>query len=187
MKSLVLIGLTLLFTLPALSHAGYLEVSATGNYRKSVVNADNYQEMTSYTGSISYYFWELSALELSYTNGKYFVFTNFDGTKSLLTTFFEAFGLDLVLTLATKASTLQPYIKVGGAFLRKEVVQEIEGFGRNTIDSPSGASASGGLGFKINLSPGFAIKAGVDVWSSPLSHKPVTWDYAGRAGISWMF
>lgn len=172
------------------SSAGFVELGGSGNYRISKIDADNYQELLSFTGSMSYYFWEMSALELSYTEGKQIVSLkiNSDPNKTVTTTIFRLAGLDLVLTLAGKESVLQPYVKVGGAYIQKEILRQVVGFGSpDRIDSPSGVVPSAGVGFKVKISQTFSIKVGVDGWSSPLNRKPVTWDYAGRAGVTWMF
>src|SRR5574338_699245 len=88
--------------LASTANAGFYEISATGNYRKSFLDKDNYQESISYTGSVSYYFWEMSALELSYTLGRQIAAlkTSPTDTKTFLTTDFEMYGLDLVITFA---------------------------------------------------------------------------------------
>jgi Outer membrane protein beta-barrel domain len=176
--------------IPSLAQAGFIELSATGNYRISRIDEDNYQEMVSYTGSVSYYFWELSALELSYTEGIQVVVLKIPGdNKTTTSTKFSLAGLDLVLTLADKQSAFQPYIKVGGAYLTKRIEREVEGIpnGNDSIDAPSGAVPSAGLGFKVKLTNQMSIKVGVDAWTSPLDRDPVTIDYAGRAGMSWLF
>jgi len=58
----------LLISLPQ-AFAGIFEISGTANYRRSQINDLNYQESQSVTASVSYYFMEMSALELSYTQG----------------------------------------------------------------------------------------------------------------------
>lgn len=144
--------------------------------------------MVSYTGSLSYYFWEMSALELSYTEGTQVVVLSIPGdNKNVVTTQFRIIGGDLVLTLADKDSLLQPYVKVGGAYMTKKITREIQTVGSDHLDAPSGLVPSAGVGFKIKISQGLSIKVGVDAWTSPPEKKPVTVDYAGRAGISWLF
>ncbi|MBX7231787.1 MAG: porin family protein [Bdellovibrionales bacterium] len=179
----------LLFLIPSTSvFAGFMEVGASGNYRISKINSNNYQEMVSYTGSLSYYFWEMSAMELSYTQGNQIVVLQIPSdNKTTTTTFFELIGLDLVITLADKQSDFQPYVKMGGAYIKKEIVRTIESLGSDRIDSPAGLVPSAGVGFRIKLSTNFSIKAGVDAWTSPLKQNPVTIDYAGRAGVSFLF
>lgn len=167
--------------------AGFIELGASGNYRISRINTDNYQELISYTGSLAYYFWEMSAIELSYTQGSQVVVVTPDPTsRTKITTFFELIGADLVLTLADKQSFFQPYIKAGGAYTKKVIVREVINQS-DRIPSRDGLVPSAGLGFKLNFTNAFSIKVGVDAWSSPPGQDPVTVDYAGRGGISWIF
>ena len=168
--------------------AGIFEVGASGNYRISRIDNDNYQEMVSYTGTISYYFWEMSAFELSYTEGTQIVVLQIPTeNKTTTTTSFKMGGLDLVLTLADKDSVFQPYIKVGGAYIKKEIYREVATLGIDRLPSSEGVVPSAGVGFKVKITNAFSIKAGVDAWTSPSNQKPTTIDYAGRAGVSWMF
>lgn len=170
-----------------LAAAGFLELGATANYRRSTISDENYQESISYTGSISYYFWEMSAIEVSYTQGySKLVVTPFGGDRSTTETDFSLLGLDLVLSFAGRKDMFQPYIKVGGAHISKEIYrQSAEGFSKVLIAEQSGVVPSAGIGFKIKISERFSVKVGVDAWTSPLEEDPVTVDFAGRAGISW--
>ncbi len=172
----------------SLAQAGVFEIGASGNYRISRLDEDNYSEMVSYTGTISYYFWEMSALELSYTQGTQITVMLIPGdNKTTTTTGFQMGGADLVLTLADKQSLFQPYVKLGGAYLRKEMVREIETLGKDRLPTSEGIVPSAGVGFKIRLTNALSLKAGVDAWTSPPSQDRTTIDYAARAGISWMF
>ena len=168
--------------------AGIMEVGASASFRRSTINDDNYQESLSYTGSVSYYFWEMSALELSYTQGSALLSVKpADDTKITTKSSFRLIGVDLVITFASRESVLQPYLKLGGAHIEKKIVREPEGMDATEIESPAGIVPSAGLGFKIKLSKTFSIKVGVDGWTSPLNEDDPTVDYAGRAGVSWMF
>lgn len=170
------------------STANYIELSATTNYRKSSIDRENFQESVSYTGSISYYFWEMSALELSYTNGLTELNIKPPGEpKTTNTTVFQLIGLDLVISFAGREDFFQPYVKAGGAYLEKKATQEVEGFGVRRIPSVHGIVPSGGLGFRLKLNQQFSFRAGIDAWTSPMDQKVKTVDYAGRAGISWFF
>ncbi len=179
--ALFLLG-TLTFSIS--SRAGFVEIGASGNYRKFFVDEINYSESLSYTGSLSYYFWNSSALELSYTNGR---------SKSISPTQqnqtdFELYGLDLVLSFAPREAAFKPYIKIGGAYQKKRIIfllQNTDPIERRV----EGPSPSGGFGFRLSLTESFGIRAGVDAWTSPMNNsgEPVTYDIAGRAGITWMF
>lgn len=168
--------------LPNLARAGFVEIGASGNYRKFFVDQLNYSESLSYTGSLSYYFWNSSALEASYTNGRA---KSISPTQQNQTDF-EMYGLDLVLSFAPRESAFKPYIKLGGAYQKKRIIfllQNTDPIERRV----EGTSPSAGFGFRLSLTESFGIRAGIDAWTSPLNVEPVTYDVAGRAGITWMF
>lgn len=168
--------------------AGFVELGTTANYRKSTIDADNFQESISYTGSISYYFLESSALEVSYTSGySQIVVTPSGSNKTITETEFALIGLDLVLSMGSKKDPFQPYMKIGGAHISKKFFREVPGFGKQKIGEQKGTVPSAGIGLKLRLTNTFSIKVGVDAWTSPLDEEPVTVDYAGRAGLSWFF
>ena len=169
------------------AHAGYLELGSSANYRRSTIDSENFQESISYTGSISYYFMQSSALELSYTSGySKIVVTPGDITTQYVTeTDFSLTGLDLVFSVGGREDFFQPYLKLGGAYIQKKIYRQINGFSKDKIGEQSGTVPSAGLGFKMKISKTFSIKIGVDAWTSPLDEEPVTVDYAGRAGFSW--
>lgn len=176
---------------PSLALAGIFELGLTANYRSSQVTEDNSQASLSYTGSISYYFFEMSALELSYTNGNSVLSyrPSASDPKTEITTEFEMMGVDLVLTFAGRDAAFQPYVKVGGAHISKKIViAGDQGTGSAEIKAPDGIVPSAGIGVKIKLTEQFLIKAGVDAWTSPLNDDAggddATIDFAGRAGIS---
>lgn len=197
MKSLLFsLSLTLLFSSPAF--AGYTELSGSVNYKKTSIDKYNYSDSTSYTGSISYYFWEMSALELSYTSGLGKLSTKATGALEpvqIQIAQFTMTGLDLVLSLAGKEDILQPYIKLGGAYMDKSFYKENALEGRVKIQSQYGIVPSAGAGLKIAFTKSLSIRAGIDAWTSPLSDKSkdstgeerkTTIDYAGRLGLSWV-
>ena len=170
------------------AQAGVVELGTTFNYRTSKVDKENFQESTSITGSFSYYFWELSAIELSYTNGRSLLVSKPGPTESeiRIETTYEMIGLDLVIAFAGRKSAFQPYIKLGGAYIEKEIVRKVD-LVTSLIGSPKGLVPSAGLGFKIRFTQAFSFKVGADTWSTPLDEDPVVWDWAGRAGVAWMF
>jgi hypothetical protein len=165
----------------AQSQAGYFEVGTSYNYRSSHVNDDNYTVSKSLTGSISYYFWEMSALELSYTDGT----TDIRLETVKVNVVFQIYGADLVISFAGKDSWFRPYVKFGAVHQIKSTrtrYSEID----KTVNS-SGTSPSAGAGFRLMLTENFIFRAGADAWASPGSSDSDTYDLVGRAGISWMF
>lgn len=168
--------------------AGAYELGVSSTYRKSSIDSNNYQESVSYTGSLGYYFWDLSALEISYTSGESHVVTQPPGyTKMLVRAKFQMTGLDLVMSTSGRDSSFQPYLKLGAAYIQKKISQQLDGQPSQEVPGQKGIVPSAGVGFKINLTKQFAIKVGVDAWTSPLSDSSVLIDFAGRAGLSMLF
>ena len=183
MRYLVILAL---FTFCHTAYAGVFEVSLTANHRRSEINTTNYQESTSYTGSISYYFLEMSALEISYTNGTSLLKADTGSEVIQYKTDFEMLGADLVFTFAERSSPFQPFIKAGVAQISKKIIT-VTSTGKNTNKQDPELVPSAGVGFKIKLTKTFSIKVGVDGWLTNMGEDDETTDYAGRAGISWMF
>lgn len=180
MKKLLLLFILLV---SAQAHAGYFEISASGSYRKTTYDENNYSVYRSGTGSVAYYFWELSALEISYTRARS------DETKTdyKARSYVTFYGADLIFTLASKKSLFQPYIKVGAAYQDKNGTYKQLNQDVVALPEVKGWAPSGGFGFKFIIGQHVAIKAGIDAWSSPLSQDDVTYDYAGRLGLSFIF
>jgi outer membrane protein W len=170
--------------------AGFIELGASANYRSSGYDKHNYIQSLTYTSSLSYYFWEMCAVELNYTTGYAKQATKAADPTAPRTTVednIEMISTDLVLSFASRQDPFRPYIKFGGGYLTKERYRQVEGFDKERISSQNGLVPSGGLGLAVNLTKEFGIKFGLDAWTSPLDEDPVIVDYAGRAGVSWMF
>jgi outer membrane protein W len=168
----------------------FVELGANANYRRSAFDSNNFQELISYTGSISYYFMEMSALELSYTNG-YSEISAKSSTPSdpqyVNQTNFQLLALDLVVSFAEREDFFQPYVKIGAGYLKKDDFEQVGNGDNQLIAHSEGMVPSGGLGFRLMMTKSFAIKFGVDAWTTPLHEDPVVVDFAGYAGVSWLF
>ena len=162
--------------------AGLFELSATGNYRKTSVDDLHYSIASYGTGGLAYYFWELSAIETSYTRGNSATIQ----PNIKIYSFFEMYEINLLITFAGKESAFKPYIKVGGAYTVRKVSEENPNVDPIRTES-KGFSPVAGAGFKIMLSQQFAIKAGVDANSTPTNQQPVVYDYNAYAGLSFLF
>lgn len=187
MRTLVLI---LLGFAPLSAFAGFFEIGASVNYRYSGYDANNYVLSLAYTASATYYFWEMCAWELDYTNGyskQVSQGTSPIDPKETVEDNIQLTSLDLVLTFAGHDDTFRPYIKFGGGYLVKERYFQVNADGENLIARQVGPVPSGGFGFALGITKELSIKLGLDAWSSPFNQQPVIIDYAGRAGISWMF
>ena len=177
------------------SWAGFFEVGLSGSYRRSNIDRNAYDEFRSLTASLSYYLDESSALELSYTDGRNLRVTGEGlpiGNITDLT--YKMIGLDLVLTMGDRQSAVRPYVKIGGVYIaEKQIVQVVRDQSgvyppQAPIRDEPALVPSAGAGFRLALSQTMSLKIGAEAWASrPLNVEPVTIDYAGRAGLSWMF
>lgn len=197
MLTLARVGaLFLTLLIPVTAQAGLTELELGVLVRSSTINEDNFQRSVSYKGSVSYYFWESSALELSYTQGTTTLSVRGSEIEpvTIYRTVFQLIGLDFVLSLADRKAAVQPYVKVGAVHMTRRILREADGgsLGTDEIASQNAVVPSAGAGFKLLLSKSFALKFGVDAWTSPIeddgsNSEDVTIDYAGRASITWIF
>lgn len=179
----------------AIARAGLFEIGASGSYKRSNIDVDAYDESTSYTGSIAYYLTEASAIESSYTDG-YSKRVISDGSPNGHTTalYYKTVGLDFVYTFGGKDAVIRPYLKAGTNYIiSKRIVDQYQLadgtlFPATTLNDTPGLVPSAGAGFRIGVTEALSLKVGVDGWTSrPLSAPPVTVDWFGRAGLSWLF
>jgi hypothetical protein len=113
--------------------------------------------------------------------------TNPADSKYVNKTNFQLLALDLVISFAERDDFFQPYIKMGGGYLKKEDYEQVDNGDTNLVSRDEGLVPSGGVGFRVLLTKGFAVKFGLDAWTTPLHENPVVVDFAGYAGVSWLF
>lgn len=185
-----LLGWFIIFASPS-AFAGFVELGASANYRYSGYNDSNYIQSLTYTASFSYYFWEMCAAELNYTTGYSKQVSGGTGTtidpRETIEDNIELTSADLVFSFAGRQDPFRPYIKLGGGYLIKDRYRQINEDNEDHIAHQEGVVPSGGLGLALNVTQALSLKIGVDAWTSPLRVQPVIVDYAGRAGISWIF
>jgi hypothetical protein len=133
----------------------------------------------------------MCAWELNYTWGysKQVSRGNLDiDPKETIEDNIQLVSLDLVLSFAERQDPFRPYVKIGGGYLKKERFRRINSDNEEPLDTIEGMVPSGGVGFSLGLTHELSLKFGLDAWTSPLNNKqPLIVDYAGRAGVSWMF
>jgi hypothetical protein len=107
---------------------------------------------------------------------------------------YKSAGLDFVYTIGSRESLFRPYIKAGANYIiEKRIIDQYrlsDGvlMPANEISSDPALVPSAGFGFKLSLTKNLSLKSGVDGWTSkPVNQEPVTLDFAGRLGLSWMF
>ncbi len=187
---LVAIFISSTFFASTKAHAINTEVGSNYTYRKSAFDAENNTEQQSTTGSLSFYFWEQIALELSYTSTLYVKKEkqpDFAGAYLRTTTqYTDVYGSDLIFVLSDKKATFQPYVKVGAAQVK--VRQVVQDEGQNSWEIKyNGLSPSAGVGFKLFFSEAFAFRASYDAIQTPSNNDTKITDISGRVGLSMIF
>lgn len=173
------------------AHA-YTEVGFNYGKKKTSFDADNYTNTESMTGSLSLYFMEKLALELSYTKALSIQqertvsgSTVVSQTTIVQTT--EAYGGDLILVFADRKTFFQPYIKGGLAQLHRVQEVKINTLQTYTLAPDNTVVPSYGVGFKLAITETFGIKVSYDAWKTPISGGTSTLDDSVRAGVTWIF
>lgn len=172
------------------AHAGVMEISGSYGIRTSKIDADNYTKNEVTSGSFAWYFWERSALELSYSEGTATQSLKATGVSRLI--YYaksQIYGADLILTLGGKDSVLQPFIRGGVAKVKKKMYREdtangqIDAFGL-PVDNVVPAY---GAGIAVKLTASFSLKFSYDRIKSGSTNDSTTWDDSAKAGVSWYF
>lgn len=176
------------FSIPAQAQSGIFELSASASVKRSQIDANNFTDSESSTGGISYYFGESSALELSFTSGrttsKVKPATSLEGYTIKVN--YGIVGIDFIWSFASRASSFQPYIKLGTAsVIEKNYLFQLDNDQPSLIPGETGAVPSAGVGCKILFTKTLALKIGLDAWASDISQSSNATDFAGRVGISW--
>lgn len=158
------------------------------------MNSEAFDATTAYTASIAYYFAEMAALELNYTNGQSERFVPGPIADSRTTYDFSLVGMDLIISFAERQSTFVPYVKAGVAyFVNKDVTYEFIDNNnslnnrRDQVNLGAAFVPSLGFGLRFRLTQTLAFKFGLEAWTSDSIDRDHSWDMFGRAGISWFF
>lgn len=168
------------------AHAFFTELGLSYGRKRTSFDADNYVDSESMTASLSIYFFEKLALELSYTDAS--------GVREEKTAFSQqtvlqktsVTGADLIWMLADRKSFFQPYLKGGAAQIRRKQEVKVQGFDTYTLEPETSIAPSYGIGFKLNFTDSFGIKIGYDAWKTPLGGGAFSNDDSLRAGVTWM-
>lgn len=160
------------------------EIGLNYSFQKKTFSPDNYYQSDSKSASLSLYFLEKFALELSYTDSFYESQESDSVSVRVIQQSSKVSGADLVFVMADKTSLFQPYIKAGTAYIQKS--RQIKYQNANAIDIPTkdGFAPSYGVGIKFKLNERFSFKVGYDVWKTPLDDGSSSDDTAFKAGIS---
>ncbi len=171
--------------------AFYTELGFNFNYKKTIVDNLNNIEQQGLTGSVSLYFWDQIATEISYTNSLYVKREKADSLPSttaqrITTQYADIYGVDLIYVFTGKKEVFQPYIKGGVAYIKKKQTSQQDNSQWET-PTATGWGPSYGVGFKFFLTEAFAIRVGYDVVKTPIDSSSSADDISSRIGLSWMF
>lgn len=189
MKPLLLLALLVGFTNPA--HALYTELGVSYSFMKRTIDSLNGNESQSTTGSVSLYFWEKLAFELSYTSGLY---VKKEKESSLTTSTMvrettqasEVFETNIIYLLTERKVRFQPYLKLGAAHIRKKQSVFIDGIKSFEITPDPQWGPSYGAGMKFFFTEELAFRLSYDVVRTPIDNASFTEDVTMRAGLSWV-
>ncbi len=156
--------------------------------KKNSFDKDNYYDTESTTASLSLYFSEIIALEMSYTDAKANRYEKPPGGTSIqIYQKTEVLGADLIFVLTPRKSMIQPYIKGGAAQLtRKQVTYTSPQNVPVPLDIETSVVPSYGAGVKFKITESLSVRVSYDVWRTPVGGGVVTDDSQLRAGLSWM-
>ena len=183
MKKIIILTLLILFSQS--SWALMTELGISYSYSKKTFNATNYYQSDSKSASVSLYFFEKLALELSYTDQFYESQESDSNTTRTVQQSSQITGADLIYVLTDQRSAFQPYIKGGAAYIAKK--KQIKYVNVDVIDIPTkdGVAPSYGVGLKFKMTEKFSVKLGYDVWQTPLDDGTTTDDTSFKVGVSW--
>lgn len=184
-KKIILSSIIILATSPAF--ALMTELGLNYGYRTTYFSENNSEKAESSSASVSMYFWETIALELSYTNqvvNREEKFTNDSEIRRIYQTT-KYYGGDLILILSDKKSLFQPYIKGGLSYFTKELELKNGTMLTQILPKEEGSAPSYGVGMKIAVSEAFNIKLSYDTWSTNITNVDKK-DTFFKAGLTWM-
>lgn len=162
-----------------------IELGLSYSFQKKTFNEKNYYQSDSKSASVSFSFLEKLALELSYTDGFYESQESDSTSTRTVQQKTQMTDASLIYMLLDRSYMIQPYIKGGAAYIKKQ--QEVRYANSSTITIPesTGWAPSYGAGLKFVLSERFSIRIGYDVWQTPLSDGSKSDDSAFKAGLTW--
>lgn len=169
------------------AEAVFTEVGASYGYKTQTYDQNNNSMTESITGSLSLYFWERIALELSYTDATAILQSKAYSTdpQRTIEQKSQVFGSDLIFILADRKGFFQPYVKCGMAQITRTQKTKIEGQDSYTNSPEQAVTPSYGVGLKIAVTESLGFKFSYDAWKTPAGNSTQTDDTAIKAGITW--
>lgn len=161
------------------------EMGLSYGYQKKTFNATNYYQNDSKSASFTFYFFEKFALELSHTDSFYEGQESDTNSTRTVQQSSQISDGSLVYMMMSKQSAIQPFIKGGAAFIKKNQIIKYLNASAIAIPESTGWAPSYGAGLKIALTQKFSIKLSYEVWQTPLSDGTNSDDTSFKAGLSW--
>lgn len=188
-KTLQTLSILMLMFLPLTSHALFTEVGLSYSRKKQTFDANNNTDSEATTASISLYFAEKLALELSYTEAATLQNTQVLATDLPRTVYQKTkiVGADLIFVFADRKAFFQPFIKGGVAQINRLQTIKDGNISVQTLPLDVAIAPSYGLGLKIALTEQFGVKLAYSIWQTPIGGGAKTNDDALSAGVTWMF
>lgn len=183
----MLVALTL-FGIQQPAMAVMTELGVNYGYRTTYFSENNSEKAESASASVSMYFWETIALELSYTKQVVNREEKFGTVDSEVRRIFQTtqyYGGDLILILSDKKSLFQPYIKGGLSYFTKELELKTGSMSTQVMPKEDGSAPSYGVGLKIAISEAMNIKLSYDTWTTNITDVDKK-DTFFKAGLTWM-
>lgn len=166
-------------------HAIQTEIGLSYGFSKKNFNATNYYQSESKSASLAFYLFDKINLEFSYTESFYENQENDLTSARVIQQTSNVAGADLIFVLTDQRSAFQPYLKGGGAYIQKKAIIKYQNANAYEIPTKDGVAPSYGVGLKYKLTERFSIRAGYDIWATPLDDGTKTDDTAFKAGLSW--
>jgi outer membrane protein W len=166
--------------------AVYTEVGISYSRKRTSFDSNNYTDSESGTGSVSLYFFEKVAFEISYTDASSVRQEKIGGSQYTTFQKTKVLGGDLIYVFADKKATFQPFIKGGAAQLHRQQTIQVDSLDRELLDPEVAVVPSYGAGLKIAITESLNFKLSYDAWKTPIGGDLTTDDTNIRAGISWI-
>ncbi len=174
------------------SFAMVTEVGVQYGRKKTSFDARNFLDSESLTTSLSFYFMEKIALELSYTEARgireEYTATGPGGTEFTQTVVQKTtvIGGDLIFVIGGRKNKFQPYVIGGAAKIRRKQEMKFNNLDSAQIEPKTAIAPSYGVGMKIAMSDTLSIKISYDAWQTPLGNDTYSDDSNIRVGLNWI-
>jgi len=178
-----------LFALPSL--AVVAEFSISYNYMRRTFDELNWFANQASTAGVSFFLGERIAFELSYTNGLYVKKERENALSTstaqrTTTQFTNSYDGGIILLFADRRAVLQPYARLGVAYIQRKQEVQIDNDIPFSITPPDATAPSAGVGIRIMLGEQFGIRMAFDTIQTPIDERNFVYDFTGRVGLTWM-